>query len=318
MDGEGKIKVGVSSCLLGEKVRYDGQHMLDRFIRDTLGSYFEYLPVCPEVECGLPTPRESMHLSGNLRSPRLVATRTGVDHTERMEKWAFTRVEELSKEDLRGFIFKTKSPSSGMRQISVFGDDGIVRSQGRGIFARIFMERFPLIPAEDEGRLSDPGIRENFIERIFTIIRFRDCVKRGKRRGNLVAFHTRHKLLILSHSPDHYRRMGRLVAEAKHYPPRELFHSYQELLLEALTRKSSLAKNTNVLQHIQGYFRKHLSADEKREMAEVISHYRKGYIPLIVPITLANHYVRKYGQEYLASQYYLNPHPIKLKLRNHT
>ncbi len=313
-----KIRVGVSSCLLGERVRHDGQHKLDRYLRDTLGAYFDYIPVCPEVECGLPTPRESMRLSGDVHSPRLITTRTGVDHTRRMSRWANKRVKELTKEDICGFIFKTKSPSSGMRHISVFGADGVAKKQGVGIFARFFMERFPLIPVEDDERLHDPGIRENFIERIFTFKRFRECMRNGKKRGNLMELHTRHKLLILSHSPEHYRRMGKLVAQGKRYPPLKLFDTYQIFLLEALSRKSTPAKNAKVLHHILGYFKKTLSADEKQEMLEIIGDYRRGLVPLIVPITLSNLYVRRYGQEYLAGQYYLNPHPIELKFRTHS
>lgn len=316
-DGKGKIAVGVSSCLLGERVRYDGQHKLDRFIRDTLGKYFHYVPVCPEVECGLPTPRESMHLAGPLESPRLVTSKTKVDYTDLMERWAREKVMELGKEALCGFIFKTRSPSSGMRQISVFGDDGVARKQGVGIFARIFMERFPLIPVEDDGRLHDPVLRENFIERIFTYKRYRECIEKGKRLGNLVRFHTGHKLLILSHSPEHYRKMGKLVAEGKGLSSSILFERYQSLLLHAMSRKATKTKNINVLQHILGYFKKVLTPDEKVEMLELMENYKSGLLPLIVPITLVNHYVRKYDQSYLKEQYYLNPHPLELKLRTH-
>ena len=312
-----KIKLGISTCLLGETVRYDGRHKLDRFLMNTLGQYVEYVPVCPEVECGLGVPRKSMHLEGDPDSPRLVTTRTKQDMTDRMVQWARKRVVELEKEDLCGFIFKSNSPSSGMERVRVYNEKGMPVKKGIGIFAGIFMDRFPLLPAEEEGRLHDPELRENFVERIFTLKQWREVLAKKKGRGNLVDFHTQNKLLILSHSPKHYRVMGKLVAQAKEVPIKELYTQYQILLTEALKLKTTPKKNANVLQHMMGYFREQLSSDEKQELLEVIENYRKGYIPLTVPITLINHYVRKYDQPYLKKQVYLNPHPLELQLRNH-
>ena len=312
-----KIKLGISSCLLGENVRYDGGHKLDRFLTDTLGQYVEYVPVCPEVECGLPIPRESMHLEGDPESPRLITSRTKQDMTDRMLSWAKKRVVELEKEGLCGFIFKSDSPSSGMERIKVYNEKGIPVKKGIGMFARIFMEHFPLLPVEDEGRLHDPGLRENFIERIFTLRRWREVLGQKENRGNVVDFHTRHKLLILSHSPKHYQAMGKLVAKAKDLPLKELYSQYKTLLMEALKLTTTSKKNSNVLMHMMGYFKEQLSSDEKKELLGVIDFYRKGHIPLIVPITLINHYVREYDQPYLKQQAYLNPHPLELQLRNH-
>jgi len=312
-----KIKLGISTCLLGENVRYDGGHKLDRFLTDTLGQYVEYVPVCPEVECGLPIPREAMHLEGNPDSPRLVTTRTKKDMTDSMVQWARKRVIDLEKEDLCGFIFKSDSPSSGMERVKVYNEKGMPVKKGVGMFARILMEHFPLLPVEDEGRLHDPKLRDNFIERIFALKRWREVLGRKESRGNVVDFHARHKLLILSHSPKHYQTMGKLVAKAKDLPLKELYQKYQTLLMESLYSKTSPRKNANVLQHMMGYFKELLSSDEKQELLEVIENYRKEYIPLIVPITLINHYVRKYDQPYLKQQVYLNPHPLELQLRNH-
>jgi len=312
-----KIKLGISACLLGENVRYDGGHKLDRFLTDTLGQYVEYVPVCPEVECGLSVPRESMHLAGDPDSPRLVTIRTKQDMTDRMIQWARKRISELEKEDLCGFIFKSDSPSSGMERIKVYNEKGMPVKKGVGIFAGIFMDHFTLLPVEEEGRLHDPKLRDNFIERIFALKRWREALERKESRGNVVDFHTRHKLLILSHSPKYYQTMGKLVAKAKDLPLKELYQKYQTLLMESLYLKTSPKKNANVLQHMMGYFREQLSADEKKELLEVIEVYRKGYIPLIVPITLINHYVRKYAQLYLKQQVYLNSHPLELQLRNH-
>jgi len=314
---EGKIKLGISTCLLGENVRFDGGHKLDRFLRDTLGQYVEYIPVCPEVECGLPVPRESMHLEGDPDSPRLVTSRTKQDMTERMLTWARKRVVELERESLMGFIFKSDSPSSGMERVRVYGEKGMPSKKGVGMFARIFMEHFPLLPVEEEGRLHDPVLRENFIERLFALRRWREVLEQRGGRGALVDFHTRHKLLVLSHNPKHYQTMGRLVAQGKSLPVIDLYLQYQSVFLEALKLKTTPKKNANVLQHMMGYFKEELTANEKQELLEVIDLYRKEYLPLIVPITLIKHYVRKYDQPYLKEQVYLNPHPIELQLRNH-
>jgi len=314
---ETTIKIGVSSCLLGNNVRYNGGHAHDRFITGTLGEFVEFVPVCPEVECGLGIPRLTMHLRGDVETPRLVTTKTGEDHTERMVSWAKKRLEELANQDLCGFIFKKNSPSSGMARVKVFNDKGQPVNKGSGIFAGMFMRRFPLIPVEEDGRLNDPILRENFIEQMFTLKRWRDSTTRGITRGNLVEFHTCNKMLIRSHSENHYRLMGKLVAGAKSMSPHTLYEQYQELLSAALRLKASTAKHTNVMLHMLGYFRKDLTSDEKQEILEIIDAYRGEYIPLVVPLTLFSHYVRKYNQPYLKQQTYLNPHPTALKLRNH-
>jgi uncharacterized protein YbgA (DUF1722 family)/uncharacterized protein YbbK (DUF523 family) len=314
---EEKIKLGISACLLGENVRYDGGHKLDRYLTGTLGAYVEYVPVCPEFECGLGVPRESMRLMGDPDAPRLVTNKTGKDHTDRMLKWAAKRVAQLEEEGVCGFVFKKNSPSSGMERVKVYNEKGMPVKKGVGLFARAFMEHFPLLPVEDEGRLHDPKLRENFIERIFVFKRWRELLSRPKRRGGIVDFHTKHKLLVLSHSPNHHREMGRLVAGAKEMSTEDLYRKYETILMEALRLKTTPKKHVNVLHHIIGYFKKRLSPDEKQELLEVIDHYRKGHVPPIVPITLVNHYVRKYDQPYLKQQYYLHPHPIELQLRNH-
>lgn len=314
---EDKICLGVSTCILGENVRYDGGHKRDRFIIETLGQFVEFVPVCPEVECGLGIPRESMHLEGDPESPRLVTTRTKIDHTERMVTWARTRVKELEAEGLCGFIFKSRSPSSGMERVKIYNEKGMATKNGVGMFAKIFMDHFPLLPVEEDGRLHDVRLRENFIERIFALKRWRELLGSKRSRGRLVSFHTQHKLLILSHSPKHSRILGKLVAEAKNISQDQLYSQYQTLFMEALKLKSTIKKNINVLQHMMGYFKRDLSADEKQELLEVIDEYRGEYTPLIVPITLIKHYVRKYDQSYLKEQVYLNPHPVELKLRNH-
>lgn len=312
-----KFRIGISSCLLGNEVRWNSGHKLDRYLTDTLGRFVEYVPVCPEVEAGFGVPRESFRLVGDPEKPRLITFKSKTDHTDRMVSWARKRIAELEKENLCGFIFKSDSPSSGMIRVKVYNEKGMPQKKGVGIFAREFMDHFPLIPVEDDGRLHDPLIRENFILRLFTLKRWRDTVAEKPGLGKLVDFHTRNKLLILSHSQKHYRLMGKLVAEGKNLLLKELYNRYEILLMAALKLKTSIKKNSNVLQHLMGYFRKQLSADEKRELLEVFEQYRLEYVPLIVPITLINHYVRKYEQPYLKQQTYLHPHPLELKLRTH-
>jgi len=314
---QAKFKIGISSCLLGNEVRWNGGHKLDKYLVHTLGKFVDYVPVCPEVEAGFGIPRESFRLIGDAQDPRLVTFKSKTDHTDRMLTWARKRVKELEAEDLCGFIFKSASPSSGMTRVKVYNEKGMPHKVGVGMFARAFMAHFPLIPVEEDGRLNDPLIRENFILQIFAMKRWRDNLTGRKSMGRLVDFHTRNKLLIMSHSPKNYRLMGKLVAEGKKMGLRALFDRYQQLLMESLKLKTTLKKHVNVLQHLMGYFKKQLSPDERQELLEVFDHYRGELVPLIVPITLINHYVRKYDQPYLKQQTYLNPHPLELKLRTH-
>jgi uncharacterized protein YbgA (DUF1722 family)/uncharacterized protein YbbK (DUF523 family) len=311
-----KIEIGISTCLLGENVRYDGGHQHDRYLTDTLGNYFEYTPVCPEVEYGLPIPREAMRLVGTPENARLVTIKTGIDHTDGMLKWSDVKLKDLEKENLCGFIFKANSPSSGMQAVKVYGPSGMPVRKGVGIFAGSFRKRFPILPVEEDGRLQDPSLRENFIERVFVYKRWQDMLKEGRSIKNIVDFHTRHKLLIMSHSPKYATALGKLVADANNCRG-DVFEEYGKTLMEALRLLATVKKQTNVLQHILGYFKKHLSGDEKQEMLGVIENYHRQLLPLIVPITLIAHYVKKYREPYLEGQYYLHPHPIELMLRNH-
>ncbi|MEW6327605.1 MAG: DUF523 and DUF1722 domain-containing protein [Thermodesulfobacteriota bacterium] len=314
---EKTIKLGISACLLGSKVRFDGGHKRDWFITDTLGQYVEYRPVCPEAESGLGIPREPLRLVGNPDSPHLMAMHTGQDHTKRMARWAHKCVVELAKEDLWGFIFKARSPSCGVRGIKVFNEKGGCAKNGMGIFARAFMDHFPLCPVQDEDRLHDPAIRENFIERIFVSKRWREMRTQKMSWDNLADFHNRHELLILAHSPKRSGMMKKLVAGAQKNSLKGLYAQYQGFLLEALRLKVTPNKNASVLQYIMGCFKNQLSPDERQELLEAIDSYRRGRVPLIVPITLLNHYVRRCDLPYLREQYYLYPHPLELQLKNH-
>ncbi len=312
---EPKIRVGVSSCLLGQNVRYDGGHKLDHFVTDVLGLYVEFIAVCPEAELGLGVPREPMHLQGDPQRPRMVTVHTNIDHTDAMEAWARTRVLALEDEDLCGFILKSKSPSCGKERVKVYDERGLFTRTGTGLFARILTDHFPLLPVDDEGRLNDPDLRENFIERLFVCRRWKELMAPGATREKLLNFHTRHKLLLMAHDPRRLRQLGNLVAEDA--PLNDILAPYQTLLQETLSLIATVKKNVNVLQHILGYFKRQLGAEDKRELLDAIDNYRRGYVPLIVPITLVNHYVRKHQEGYLMAQWYLHPHPIELKLRNH-
>ncbi len=311
-----KPLVGISSCLLGEKVRYDGGHKLDHYLKDVLGRYVEFVPVCPEVECGMGVPREAVRLVSIESDIRLMTRKTGMDMTGTMTSWLEGRLKELAGLPLCGFIFKSKSPSSGLRGIKVYTQKG-VRNEGVGIFAQGFLNLFPSIPVEDDGRLHDDSLRENFIERVFVMQRWYELLSAGKTLSRLMDFHASHKYLLMAHCPGTLKQLGALIAGGKDHSPDELFDKYFSFLGPSLKKIATVKKNTNVLMHIMGYFKKDLSSDEKSELMEAIGRYHERLVPLLVPVTLLNHYVRKYKPLYLMHQIYLNPHPLELMLRNH-
>ena len=311
-----KPLVGISSCLLGENVRYDGGHKLDHYLHDILGRYVEFVPVCPEVECGMGIPREAMRLVSVGGSIRLMTRKTQIDMTDAMKAWIDERLKALTGLPLCGFIFKARSPSSGLRNIKVYTDKG-VRNDGVGMFARDVLEHFPHLPVEDEGRLHDDWLRENFIERIFVMHRWHQILDGGKSLKKLMDFHAGHKYLLMAHCPKTLKGLGSLLAQGKGRSMNELYDSYLGSLSPALQKIAMVKKNTNVLMHIMGHFKKDLNADEKSELKEIINQYHDELVPLMVPITLINHYVRKFRPEYVRHQIYLNPHPLELMLRNH-
>ncbi len=311
------IRIGISSCLLGEGVRFDGGHKRDTFLTETFGRFVEWVPVCPEVECGLGTPRESMRLVSAGDGVRLMTGKTAVDLTDRMSQYSQRRVEELASEDLCGYVLKKDSPSCGMERVKIYGTHKLPVKSGRGIFAARLVERFPSLPVEEEGRLTDPRLRDNFVERVFAYWRLRGLFRGKWGVGALVNFHTSHKLILMAHSPDAYQRLGRLVARARTVPAKELERRYTEVLMAALTTMATPRRHANVLQHMVGYFKDRLDRTSKAELLAAIEDYRGGLVPLIVPITLLRHHVRVHDVSYLAGQLYLDPHPKELMLRNH-
>lgn len=316
------LRVGISSCLLGEPVRFDGGHKRDSFLTDTFGTFVQWVPVCPEVEAGFGTPRESMRLVSRA-SPsgpaviRLVTNSSGVDLTPHLERFAADRVAELADAHLSGYVLKKDSPSCGLTRVKVYGASGPPARSGRGLFAARLLEQLPDLPVEDEGRLNDAGLRENFVERVFAYQRLQAVLGTRWRAGDLVAFHTAHKLVLMAHSPVAYRELGRLVARVTTLSAAEMRRSYQSAFMSALTVLATRRKHTNVLQHMAGYFKKTVDADSRAELLETITRYHQGLVPLVVPITLLRHHIRRTGADYLASQIYLEPHPAELMLRNH-
>ena len=312
-----RIRLGISACLLGDEVRYDGGHKRDTFLTTVLGPLVEWVRVCPEVESGMGTPRESIRLVDEGGTIRLLTVKTSVDHTASMTAYSAKKAIALGDEDLCGYVLKKDSPSCGMTRVKVYGGKGPAEKSGVGVFAQALLARFPHLPVEEEGRLTDPRLRDNFIERVFAYRRLRDLFESRWTAGDLVRFHTAHKLVLLAHSTPAYTRLGRLVAGAKSADRAALRAGYTEGFMEALSAIATPRLHTNVLQHMVGYFKKTLDAASRAELLAAIEDYRQGLVPLIVPITLVRHHVRVHGVEYLAGQVYLAPHPKELMLRNH-
>jgi uncharacterized protein YbgA (DUF1722 family)/uncharacterized protein YbbK (DUF523 family) len=311
------IRIGISSCLLGQPVRFDGGHKRDPFLTDTVGRFVEWVPVCPEAEAGFGTPREAMRLVRAAHGVRLLTVKTRLDLTATMEHFSRSRVLALTREDLSGYVFKKDSPSCGLERVKVYDQHGTTARTGRGLFAAALVEAFPHLPVEEEGRLTDPRLRDNFIERVFAYRQLRNLFSAPWTVGDLVRFHTAHKLLLLAHVPEAYRQIGRLVAAASGIPAPDLERRYVESFMTALTQVATTGRHTNVLQHMAGYFKEQLDPLSRRELAGTIEDYRRGIVPLVVPLTLLRHHVRLLDVTYLAGQTYLQPHPKELMLRNH-
>ena len=311
------IRVGISACLLGDEVRYDGGHKRDAFLTTVMGPVVEWVKVCPEVESGMGTPRESMRLVDEGGRIRMLTVKTGVDHSDAMTAYARRRVDELEAEHLSGYVLKKDSPSCGMTRVKLYRAGGAPARTGVGLFARALLDRYPHLPVEEEGRLADSRLRENFVERVFAYRRLRDLFDRRWITGDLVRFHTAHKLVLMAHSPAAYARLGRVVAQAGGASRAGLREGYTAAFMQALAIIATPQRHANVLQHIVGYFKRTLDAASRDELLASIEDYRKGLVPLIVPITLVRHHVRRHNVEYLAGQAYLDPHPKELMLRNH-
>ncbi len=312
-----KPKIGVSACLLGQKVRFDGGHKRDSFLTDLFGKFVDWVAVCPEAEVGMGIPRETARLVGSPNHPKMIAEKSGRDWTMDMQKFSVERVSQLADQELSGYVFKRSSPSCGMERVKIYDQGKQPARLGRGLFAATVMERLPLLPVEEEGRLNDLKLRENFIERVFAYRRWQDALAASRSVNALIEFHTRHKFFLLAHSERHYRQLGRIVAKAKKSTLAQTYDDYGRMFMEGLAHHATPKTHTNVLDHMMGYFSKELSAPERQELLGVIHDYRRQLVPLIVPITLVRHYTKKYSVGYLEGQVYLEPSPKELMLRNH-
>jgi len=310
-----KIRVGVSACLLGARVRFDGGHKRNRYVDEVLRDHFEFVPFCPEVAVGLGTPRQPIRLVGKAAAPRVVGTRDPqLDVTDALQ--AYGRQVADQHNDLCGMIVKQGSPSCGMERVKVYSDKGMPHAGGRGAFTAALMESQSLLPVEEEGRLQDPVLRENFIARVFTYARWRQLEQQGLSKAGLIAFHARHKLIIMAHSPAGYRELGRLVARVGSEALAPLAHRYIERLMQVLAERAPRKRHANVLQHLLGYLRRHLDAGDRAELLDTIEAYRKGEYPLVVPLSLLRHHFRRNPHDWVGQQVYLQPHPRELMLHN--
>jgi uncharacterized protein YbgA (DUF1722 family)/uncharacterized protein YbbK (DUF523 family) len=312
-----RIRLGISACLLGERVRVDGGHKRDPFLVETLGQFVEWVPVCPEVESGMTAPRESLRLVQIGKEIRLITNKTAQDQTSTMRGYARRRLEELADADLCGFVLKKDSPTCGLERVKVYGTGGPPLKSGRGLFAEALVARLPRLPVEEEGRLNDPRLRENFIEQIFAYRRLRNLFASRWSMGDVVRFHTIHKLTLMAHRPESDQRLGRLVASGKSMERHAFQDRYASEFMAALSVIATPRRQANVLQHMLGHFKQTLDRESRAELVGLIEDHAIGRVPLVVPLTLFGHHIRRCRVPYLADQVYLRPHPVELMLRNH-
>ncbi len=309
------IKVGISSCVLGERVRFDSGHKASNFVTKELSKYFDFVSVCPEVGIGMPVPRPTIRLISNEERVALVETKNpDIDHTDKMLTYSANKVAELQNQDLCGYIVCAKSPTCGMERVKVYTKNNAAKD-GVGLYTRTLMQKMPWLPVEEDGRLNDPVLKENFIARVYSLNDFYESMSGEPTRGKIIDFHTRYKLTLMAHHPESYRSLGRLVADVASYEIDDFYAQYRLGLMNALSNRTTRKNNTNVLMHLQGYFKRALTKDEKEELAMVIDDYRNGMLPLLAPITLIKHYLKTYPDEYLQKQKYLEPHPQEMRLR---
>ncbi|KAA0875789.1 YbgA family protein [Nitrincola tapanii] len=307
-----QIQIGISACLLGEKVRFDAGHKTSNYCRDELSRVFHYVPVCPEMAIGMGTPRKTIRLVDHQGEIRLTATDNSFDVTDAMREYALGKSQQL--DFLSGYIVCAKSPSCGMERVKLYdGQSGYSRKAGVGIYTQILMQQQPLLPIEEDGRLHDLGLRENFITRVFAYHDWKSLIAQGLTRKALVQFHTRYKFLLLAHHQAHYRRLGKMIANFSEDLEADA-KAYIHLFMEALSQPATRKNHTNVLQHLQGFFSDKLTPKQTQELTEAIHKYRDGLLPLLVPITLIRHYLNEFDEPYVQDQVYLNPHPEELRL----
>lgn len=312
-----KIPVGISSCLLGEPVRYNAGHKRSRYCLEVLADCFSYLPFCPEVAIGLGVPREPIRLVAKGEDPprALGTVDSSIDVTDKLLEAG--RKLGCERTELRGYILMKGSPSCGMERVKVYHPNGMPNTAGSGVFVRALREANPVLPIEEEARLNDPVLRDNFIARVFAYDDWKNSVEADPSYHNLIQFHSRQKYLLMAHRYQGYRELGRYLADARRFPLEEAMDHYIRRFMEHMAQRATRKTHTNVLMHLLGYMKKSLDAECKRELLEEIEQYRLGQVPLVVPLALLKHYLKRYGSEYVCGQTYLNPYPHELGLRNY-
>lgn len=315
LSDDDKISIGVSSCLLGDKVRYDGGHKRNDYLNNLMGDFFEYVSFCPEVAIGMGVPRNPIRLVDAQGEIRVVDIQNPQkDYTAPLREYAHSV--RASIDNLCGYVFKKDSPSCGMERVKVYAATGMPERKGRGIYADEIIKLNPLLPCEDEGRLNDAVLRENFVNRVYVYARWKKMVSRGISKSSLLAFHTRHKYLLLAHNQQVYRELGRLLSSLNKINLEELAAQYITHIMHILGQRASRKEHVNVLQHLLGFLRDKLDASDRAELLEAITAYGRGEYPLVVPITLMQHHFRRNPHPFVDSQVYLYPHPRELMLRN--
>ena len=309
-----RIRLGISGCLLGQSIRFDGGHKRDAFLVDVLGPYVEWVPACPEVGAGLSAPRPSLRLVARAGETRLETADGGGDPTDDMQAWSRIALALLEATDLDGYVLKKDSPSCGLDRVRVYNSAGMPRRVGRGLFAAQLVERFPDLPVEEEGRLRDPRLREAFLERVFAHRRLKDSLSEPVSAAGVVDFHARHKLQLMAHSPGRAREMGRLVAGYRR--DGSSLRAYRAAFGTAMSVPVSRGKNINVLLHALGYLREKVRRTTRIDLHDAVRTYASGEVPLIVPVSLIAHRVRDESITYLMHQTYFDPYPAPLGLRN--
>ena len=307
--------IGISSCLMGQKVRYDGTAKRNSWLVEQFGRHVDYRPICPEMAIGMPTPRPPIRLVGTPQNTRVLGVEdSSVDVTEKLEDFALNTVGELH--EISGYVFMSKSPSCGMERVKLYNAKGHAEKKGVGAYARVLMASLPNLPCEEEGRLNDPVLRENFVNRVFAYRRWQMLREQGLSAARLIDFHARHKYMVMAHSQAAYQRMGRLLSHLKGVDLEPVADHYEAEFMTALKRRVGRKRHVNVLQHIQGYLKQRIESGDKRELAESIEAYRRDEVPLVVPTKLLRSYFRRNADDYIARQWYLDPYPEALGLRN--
>ena len=309
------ITLGISSCLLGNEVRHDGGHKRNVYVTSTLSEYFDFRPYCPEMAIGLGTPRPTIRLTRSDSGIRLTGSDNAeLDVTDDMNAWSTSAIPGMR--DLSGFILKNNSPSCGMERVRVYDANGAPSRDGIGLFADNLMKAMPWLPVEEEGRLNDAMLRENFIQRVFVYYRWQQMTHQAFTVSQLMEFHQRHKFILLAHNEEEYRKLGPLIASVTKANLQQIADEYLTRMMTCLKSRASRKRHSNVLMHVMGFLKNKIGSDDKQELIEILDSYRNGRVPLIVPITLMRHHLRRFPDEYISSQYYMSPYPEELMLRN--